>query len=252
METRTMQTKRVLIVDDEPYVTMTLASILEKLGDAYMIDTTNTSDDVLLKFQHEDYALMITDYKMPGMDGIDLAKAVQNISPQTHIILMTAYGSSALAETAKKDLRLDGYLDKPFTVAQIREMVTDTLNESTISNRVLILEDNADVSRLYERALTRRGYEVHTAATLNEARVLIDRYHFTVFLCDIHIGRKRGTDLLRQCKQKLSDDKTHIIMITADASYRSDAEEIGIDFYLEKPIAIETLTTLIARLTTRQ
>ena len=44
---------------------------------AYVIDTTNTSRNVLQKFQQEEYALMITDYKMPGMDGIDLAKAVQ-------------------------------------------------------------------------------------------------------------------------------------------------------------------------------
>ena len=127
METRTMESKRVLIVDDEPYVTMTLASILEKLGDAYVIDTTNTSSDVLPRLEKTDYALMITDYKMPGMDGIDLAKAVQSISPQTHIILMTAYGSCALAETAE-NLRLDGYLDKPFTVAQIRKMVIQILS----------------------------------------------------------------------------------------------------------------------------
>ena len=46
---------------------------------------------------------------MPGMDGIDLAQAVQETSPQTHIILMTAYSNSALAEQAEK-LHLDGYL----------------------------------------------------------------------------------------------------------------------------------------------
>ena len=69
---------------------------------------------------------MITDYKMPGMDGIDLAKAVQDISPQTRIILMTAYGSQVLSETAQV-LNLAGYLDKPFSVAQFREMVTQVL-----------------------------------------------------------------------------------------------------------------------------
>ena len=127
METaNNIQQKRVLIVDDEPSVTMTLAGILEKLGDAYLIETTNTSSDVLPRLQQTDYALMITDYKMPGMDGIDLAQAVQDISPQTRVILMTAYGSRGLSETIH-NLHLAGYLDKPFSVAQIREMVTQVL-----------------------------------------------------------------------------------------------------------------------------
>ena len=118
--------KRILIVDDELHVTMTLASILEKLGDAYLVETINTSSDVLLRLEQTDYALVITDYKMPGMDGIDLAKAVQSISPKTKIILMTANGSQALSETAQV-FQFAGYLDKPFNVAQFREMVKQVL-----------------------------------------------------------------------------------------------------------------------------
>lgn len=128
MEVKPLPPKRVLIVDDEPAVTMTVSSMLEKLGDRYVIDTTNTSRNVLQKFQQEKYALMITDYKMPGMDGIDLAKAVNDISPETSVILMTAYSHSMLTKTVK-DLHFDGYLIKPFTVAQIRQMVTQILSK---------------------------------------------------------------------------------------------------------------------------
>jgi len=126
METKRSPVKRVLIVDDEPHVTMTLSSVLETLGDAYVIDTTNTSHDVLARFQRDDYALMITDYKMPGLNGIELTKAVRAISPQTNVILMTAYGDSALFEKMQ-GLHFDGFLDKPFTVAQLRTMVTQML-----------------------------------------------------------------------------------------------------------------------------
>lgn len=251
MESRTTTSKRVLIVDDEPYVTMTLASILEKLGDAYVIDTTNTSSDVLPRLAQADYALMITDYKMPGIDGIDLAKAVRNTSPHTRIILMTAYGSSALTETVRP-LHLDGYLSKPFTVAQIREMVTETLAIKPGSNRILILEDNKDLLRLYKRALTRRHYKVYTSTTLQEARDLIERHCLAVFLCDIHIGREYSTDLLREYAESLHKNNTQIITVSGDASHRADVEELGIEFYMEKPIAIETLITLIDRLTQRQ
>ena len=248
MGNRTIGSKRVLIVDDEPSVTMTLASALEKLGDAYVIDTTNTSNDVLPRLKQANYALMITDYKMPGMNGIDLAQAVQNISPQTRIILMTAYGSVKVTETAK-NLRFDGYLDKPFTVAQIREMVAETISDKIAFKRILILEDNADLRRLYKRTLTHKGYEVCTAATLQEARDLIAQYHFAVFLCDVHIGRERGTDLLREYAETLQENGTQTIMVSGDASYRAYVEELGVDFYMEKPVAIEPLVTLIKRLT---
>jgi len=240
--------KHVLIVDDEMYITITLSNVLETLGDAYVIDTANTSTEVLERVKRTAYDLIITDYRMPGMDGINLAQAVQEISPQTHIILMTAYGNSALAEKAEA-LRLDGYLDKPFTVDQIRDMVTDTLNEEGESPRILIMEDNSDLNRLYKRALARRGYDVDTASTMEAARALLAQQQYAVFLCDIHIGRERGTDLLREFAQKLQENGTQTVMVSGDASFRADVEDMGVDFYLEKPIALDTLTTLISRLT---
>ena len=56
-----------------------------------------------------------------------MAKAVNNISPETAVILMTAYSHNMLTKTGK-DLHFDGYLNKPFTVAQIRTMVTQLLS----------------------------------------------------------------------------------------------------------------------------
>ena len=61
------------------------------------------------------------------LDGIDLTKAVRDISPETSVILMTAYSHNMLAKTTK-GLQFDGYLIKPFTVAQIRTMVTQILS----------------------------------------------------------------------------------------------------------------------------
>jgi CheY-like chemotaxis protein len=121
-----VDSKRVLIVDDEPNVTVVLAAGLEKLGQDYVIETANSGSEALKKVERTPYALMITDYKMPDLNGLDLAMAVRRVSPSTQVILMTAYGTAGLRDKVG-NLHLDGYVDKPFSVARIREIVEDAV-----------------------------------------------------------------------------------------------------------------------------
>lgn len=246
-----MQTKRVLIVDDEPAVTMTLAAGLEKLGAAYEIETAQNGKEALEKVRAKPYALIITDYKMPGMSGLDLAQTVHQISPTTQIVLMTAYGSSEL-QAELENLGLNGYLDKPFTVDQMRSLVESAVGKNADVRQILILEDDDHLRRIFSRALRKGDYDVYTAATLEEAKQLLEATRFDVFLCDVHIGQGRGTDLLREQSATLQEKGTQTVMISADARYRSLTEELGVEFYLEKPIDLQPLVILIDRLTQAQ
>ena len=242
-----MKIKRVLIVDDEPAVTMTLAASLEKLGDAYEVETAQDGETALEKVRAKPYALLITDYKMPGMSGLDLAQTVHQISPTTQIVLMTAYGSSQLQQTMV-DLGLNGYLDKPFTVDEMRSLVESAVGKTADVRQILILEDDDHLRRIFSRALRKGDYDVYTAATLEEANELLEATRFDIFLCDVHIGEGRGTDLLREKSSSLQEQGTQTVMISADARYRSLTEELGVEFYLEKPIDLQPLVTLIDRL----
>ena len=114
--------KRVLIVDDEPSVLLMLAESLEALDSGCIIETVANAKDALVKIQQEPYDLVITDYKMPGMNGLDLARVARRISPDTRIVLMTAFGTDGLKDAADK-LQLSGYLSKPFSIKQIRSIV---------------------------------------------------------------------------------------------------------------------------------
>ena len=115
--------------------------------------------------------------------------------------------------------------------------------------RILIMEDSADLRRLYGKAFSKSGYQVYPAATLEEARALLVENHMDVFLCDIHMGNERGTDLLREQAARLSENGTKVIVVSGQAQYRPFCEEMGVDFYMEKPVAIGTLLTLVERLT---
>jgi CheY-like chemotaxis protein len=89
---------------------------------------------------------------------------------------------------------------------------------------------------------------VHQAATVQEARDLLAHQAFDVFLADMDMGSERGIDLLREQVDTLRYSGTRIVAASAQESYRSQCEALGVDLFLEKPIEITPLVTLVARL----
>jgi CheY-like chemotaxis protein len=128
-----MEMKRILIVDDEPNVTLILSRSLDKLDKEYAIETAQSGVEALSKIEQKPYALVITDYKMPEMNGLDLAMAIRKIAPETQVILMTAHGTGALQNTAS-GLDLDGYIDKPFKLSEIRNIVEAAVNSTEVAD----------------------------------------------------------------------------------------------------------------------
>jgi two-component system, response regulator, stage 0 sporulation protein F len=128
-----MELKRILIVDDEPNVTLILSRSLDKLDKKYEVETAQSGEEALSKIENKPYALVITDYKMPEMNGLDLAMAVRRIAPETQVILMTAHGTRSLQNTAD-GLDLDGYIDKPFKLSEIREIVEAAVSSTEVAD----------------------------------------------------------------------------------------------------------------------
>lgn len=123
-----MPKKRVLIVDDDNEILLMLDFALKKLGSEYDIVTAEGSVQALEVVQNgPPFDLVVTDYVMKEITGVDLARAVRRISPATPVILMTAYGTKRLRATTES-LGFDGYLDKPFTVQKIRGIVEQMIN----------------------------------------------------------------------------------------------------------------------------
>jgi len=123
-----MSKKRVLIVDDDNEILLMLDFALKKLGPDYDIITAEGSVQALEVVQNgPPFDVVVTDYVMKEITGVDLARAVRRISPETPVILMTAYGTKRLRATTES-LGFDGYLDKPFTVQKIRGIVEQMIH----------------------------------------------------------------------------------------------------------------------------
>jgi DNA-binding NtrC family response regulator len=103
---------RILVVDDEPNMLRLLKTILmDKTG--YEVTTTNNPLEVSKLLQEGHYDLVVTDLKMPLVDGIDLIGIVKNIDAAMPIIVITAYGTIETAEEAIQKGAYD-FITKPF------------------------------------------------------------------------------------------------------------------------------------------
>ncbi len=114
----------ILVVDDERGLCAGVQESLRREG--YAVDAANDGPTALQLAQGRLYNLILTDVKMPGLDGLELFRQVQARSPDTMVILMTAYGTVEHAVQAMKDGAFD-YLTKPLDLQRLRSLVLKAL-----------------------------------------------------------------------------------------------------------------------------
>ena len=133
--------KRILIVDDEKKVAFFLQESLEELGDNYEVVSAETAEEALQQIESNPFDLIITDLRMPGINGLELMKRVRAISPKTRTILITAYGSDEVEAEARR-LQAYSYFTKPFHIEDFMETVQEALKDMVVSEKgLLILSD---------------------------------------------------------------------------------------------------------------
>ncbi len=126
----------ILIVDDEKNYLVVLEALLGPEG--YEILTTDNAPDALRQVREADLDLIITDMKMPGMNGMELLEEAKSIKPDLPVIIMTAYGTIELAVEAMKKHAYD-YITKPFQNEQLKLTVKKALENYRLikENRLL-------------------------------------------------------------------------------------------------------------------
>ncbi len=122
--------RRILVVDDEENVALTIQDGLEKLPNCEVTVVTS-GEEALRLFEQRPFDLLITDYKMPGTDGIRLAARVRQLYPGTKIIMITAYSSHLLRQQATK-ISIRFVLDKPIKLDEIRSIALEALETSEV------------------------------------------------------------------------------------------------------------------------
>ena len=131
--------KRILIVDDEENVLFTLRATLAKLDNGADIVTAPSGRQALEKVREMSFDLVLTDLKMPDMDGVAMTEAIRALHAGIVVIWMTAYGCCAVQAEAER-LGVYRCLDKPLEVTEIRRIV----------GKALEITDDSDSDNLYQ------------------------------------------------------------------------------------------------------
>ena len=118
--------KRILVVDDEPFVCDAVKMMLA--FDGHDVVTANDAKEALETFAKDKFDLVITDFAMPGMKGDELAAAIKAKVPSQPVVMITAY-AEMLQSSGKKLNGVDFLISKPFLLEHLREAIATVLPE---------------------------------------------------------------------------------------------------------------------------
>ena len=110
----------ILVVDDEQSMRDFLKILLQR--DGHQVETAPNGDDALECFKNNNFDLVISDIRMPGMSGLDLLNSIKENSPEIPVIMITAFASPDDAVSAMKNGAFD-YISKPFNVDEIKSVI---------------------------------------------------------------------------------------------------------------------------------
>jgi DNA-binding response OmpR family regulator len=137
----------ILVVDDEPVARQSLTDILKLEG--HNVTAAPNGQAAVEHVRTHPIDLMIVDLRMPGMDGLEVVQVVNQISPDTEVILLTAFGSTETAIQALR-LRIHDYLLKPASPAQVLASVKKGLTRHSARLRASNTVVNNDVDESVE------------------------------------------------------------------------------------------------------
>jgi DNA-binding NtrC family response regulator len=196
----------ILIIDDDTSLRRVLEYNLQEAG--YAVATAASGEEGLQLFDEVSPALVITDMKMPGMDGMQVLKAVKERSTETLVIIITAFGTVDIAVDAMKAGAYD-YITKPFNRDELRLTVAKALQFSGLAgeNKRLKgeLADRSDFRNMVgSSAAMEKVFQVVAKVADTEASVLITGESGTgkeLVARSIHAGssRKNGPFVAINC-----------------------------------------------------
>ena len=248
---------KILFADDDEILLTTAKNTLEGLG--ARIETATSGQEALnmVVDNHrtdDRYKVVILDWKMPDIDGLEVARLIkQKIDHDIPIIMVSSYDWSDIEESAK-EIGIDGFIYKPLFKSKVYEQIATALNlerekketveEATdlVGLNVLVVEDN-DINWEIISALLKMKGVVSSHAENGAVAVNLIKEHeqdFDLIFMDIQMPVLNGLEATKQIRQLDSDYARNIpiIAMTADAFSENIAEclKVGMNGHIAKPI----------------
>ena len=156
---------KVLVVDDEPAVVASLQKVLQREG--WTVLTASDGRTALEMVREEGISVVVTDFQMPEMSGLDLLRSLKTIAPDTEVILITAYGTIEMAVDAMKQGAYD-FVVKPFKRHDITRGVRRALEKQRL------VQENQQLRAELDRTLGQREI-IGQSLVMQETLELVDQ-----------------------------------------------------------------------------
>ncbi len=262
---------RVLVVDDSPMARKVLVSVLKSF--TMQVDLAETGDMAIGKLREANdsapFQLVITDWRMPGMDGTQLAmriKVDRQIVHKPKIIMLTSYGRDEIRVRAEK-AGLDGFMLKPFNRSILYDTIIETIHghdsplrlaashstaeipDNVRGIRVLVGEDN-EINQQVAREIL-EGADIEVAMAYNGTKVLemAAKGTYDAILLDIQMPGMDGLETAARLREMDSMKDIPIIAMTAHAltGDREKSLAAGMNDHITKPIDPDLLMTTLSK-----
>jgi CheY-like chemotaxis protein len=265
--------RRALVVDDNATSRRILCTLLTKWGVAPRAVETPTEALELLH-RREPFEFAILDMQMPGMDGLQLARAIRQMEHQSGLplVLLSSLGrqeggaeAGLFAVALNKPLKPSVLFDRlvelfrdrpgtamPFAAApDVDATVSAATDLSAGGEKILLAEDNVVNQKVALLTLHKLGIRADVAANGLEVLAALARQHYDIVLMDVQMPEMDGIEAARRIIAEQPDRirRPWIIALTANAmdGDREVCLAAGMDDYLSKPIKREEFAAAIAR-----
>jgi two-component system response regulator HydG len=234
----------ILVVDDDPDTCRNLADILTDLG--YRVDTAPDGPAALELVRKNPYDVALLDFKMPGMDGLELYRRIKALRAGTVAIIVSAYTNPATRDEA---IGTGAWrvLAKPVDFPNLLGLLDEALGQPL----VLVVDDDSDLCQNLWDLLRERGYRVALARDGREAAEQLRGGPFKVVLIDMRLPDGDGSAVFQMVRK--ASPEAHTVVITG---HPQELDELvqrvlreGADAVCYKPFDVGNLLATMEKLT---
>ena len=235
-------THRVLVVDDDRSMVKTLAEILRMQG--WEVETAYEGGAAVRAVEAQPFDIVLMDFKMPGMDGVDAFKAMKAARPGVKVMLMTAFAAQERIVEAEEEGVVRVW-SKPVDIRSLLAFLDAAVRHPS---PVLLIDSDRAFLKTLSEVLQLRGFETAMAASLEDAVRLIDEKRPVAILLHMHLGTTSARAAVRVLHEARPD--LPLILYSgrpgAEREIDGDVPAEWVHSYLAKPFPIEQVAGVLS------
>jgi DNA-binding NtrC family response regulator len=231
---------RILVVDDEQNLVMTLAANLELEG--FEVHTAENAARALELFESHAFDLVLSDIRMPGMNGVDLFRKIRTMKPELPVVLMTAFALEGLVQEAVREGAFT-VLPKPFDI----DNVVAALTRAVRAPVVLLVDGEAEQARAIADTLCASGVRARCEDSVDAAVAVVGEGGVDV--CVVDLATSGGSAARTMERLRHADPTVSIIAVAGRgvSEMMRAAAASGVFACMRKPLSAGDLMEVIAR-----